>query len=100
MSSFEVIFVYSGTQATSRLDTRLVKMFVIKDVTYADRKALRQVLNSDDFRNKFGVTGSTSQESRLVLYYGDIVVPFEEMFDKLFCAVRKAVADNEPARVR
>lgn len=99
VSHLEVIVVYDGARTYGRPEVRTVKMFVIENVTHDDRHRLRGVLNSDDFRGKFGASGST-QDSRIVLYYRDIAMQFSVMFDKLVGAVTDALAANEPARVQ
>ncbi len=98
MDRLEVIIIYSGARTSGRPEVRTAKTFVIENVTDDDRDRLRGVLDSDDFRGKFGVSGST-QDSRVVLYYDDIAMQFSEMFDKLVGAVTDALATNKPARV-
>ena len=73
-------------------------MIVIRRVTRIDRQELRTVLNSDAFRGRFGVTGST-EESLVVIYYDKTDVPFEDFFNQLFSAITAALAVDEPARV-
>lgn len=98
MQYLQVIVTYDGPHAPGRPYVQPTKMFVIERVTATDRQKLRVVLNSDAFRGRFGVSGS-SEGSQIVIYYSKIDVPFDDFFDQLFTAVADALAADEPARV-